>query len=167
MNEPKSSVRFLDITAFDQGPFDGTVGDPGCFYGPEVAATVAYYKGRCFSDVNVDSIERLHWDSFMHVLLSDDAYSHYLPILMKLGVEHQESDRVGEISDSITSQLRRMAEGGLEERRQAIVSRYNQAQLKVVVRYLEQIASILPESMTGEDAMAALRYWRPLAERAV
>lgn len=167
MNEPKSSVRFLDITAFDQGPFRGPIVHPDRFQGPEQEATILYYSNRSFSDVNVDSIERLHWDSFMHTLLSDGAYTHYLPILMKLGVEHQESDRVGEISDSITEQLRRMAEGGLEERRQAIVSHYNRAQLKVVVRYLEQMASILQDSMTGEDAVTALRYWRPLAERAV
>ena len=164
MNDPTTTARFLDISPFDQGPFDGPIVHPDRFHGQEQEATVAYYKGRGLADVTAESIERHHWDSFMHVLLSDGAYLHYLPILMKLGVEHQESDRVGEISDSITSQLRRMAEGDLEERRVAILSHYNRQQLAVVVRYLEHMARIRPSLVTGEDADVALSYWRPLAE---
>jgi len=166
MSEPTIPTKFLEISAFEQGPFDGPIVHPDRLHGVEQEATAAYYKGRSLSDVTVESIERHHWDSFMHVLLSDGAYLHYLPVLMKMGVEHQESDRVGEISDSITSQLRRMAEGDLEERRTAIVSHYNRQQLSVVVRYLEHMATILQNSKTGEDAATALRYWRQLAEQA-
>lgn len=159
-------AKFLEISAFEQGPFDGPIVYPDRLHGVEQEATVAYYKGRSLSNMTVESIERHHWDSFMHVLLSDEAYLHYLPVLMKMGVEHQESDRVGEISDSITSQLRRIAEGDLEERRTAIVSHYNRQQLSVVVRYLEHMATILQNSKTGEDAAKALSYWRQLAEQA-
>lgn len=155
----------IDLQLFDMRPYprSSPVVDPSLpSDGWERDATASFFSGKSILDLSPNAFQEFPYDySTFHHLLSHEAFTFFLPGLMRLVLSDRETDQTALLGDSLVNTFFRMANGEMSYRLQPILERYSEKQLAVIAKFLTEIANLNPHPIPEEDPArnALLLFW--------
>ncbi|QHE87238.1 DUF6714 family protein [Hydrogenophaga sp. BPS33] len=154
----------IDLSLFGQRPYpaDKPVVDPARRGDEwESDGTAQFFEGKSNADLLQSAFDEFPYDySSCHHLLTDEAFSFFLPGLIRLTLENRDSDQSALLGDSLVNTLLKMAKGEMNYRLQPIVDTYNREQLGAIAKFLAEIARIDPYPILEKDpALNALQFF--------
>jgi hypothetical protein len=136
--------------------------------GWEADRAAQFFANRRPSDLTAEVFERDYpgdWAS-SHYLLTNEAFLHFLPSLMRIAREARDKgagalDYSAMLGDSLRTALARMARGEMPERLNALMAAYSTAQLRQVAQFfVDEVSWEGSEEFDGNRV--ALVFWRQL-----
>jgi hypothetical protein len=139
--------------------------------GWECDRAASFFAAKRPSEVTAEMFERDFpgdWAS-CHYLLTDDAFLHFLPALLRIAEETRAKpnaalEYAAMLGDSLRTTLARMARGEMQERLNAVLGAYSPDQVAEVARFfMDEVHWEGSEDFEGNKA--GLEFWGKLASR--